>query len=83
MKGKLKHPLEVVIFYDEENTMSGSIGYCSKKPEIKAFIELHVEQGPVLDHQGVDIGIVEGIVGQRRCSVKIFGFKKIMRELLP
>ena len=73
LKGKLKHPLEVVIFYDEENTMSGSIGYCSKKPEIKAFIELHVEQGPVLDHQGVDIGIVEGIVGQRRCSVKIFG----------
>ena len=43
-----------------------------QKPEIKAFIELHVEQGPVLDHQGVDIGIVEGIVGQRRCSVKIF-----------
>ena len=47
-----------------------------QKPEIKAFIELHVEQGPVLDHQGVDIGIVEGIVGQRRCSVKIFNPRK-------
>ena len=30
LKGKLKHPLEVVIFDDEENTMSGSVGYCSK-----------------------------------------------------
>ena len=27
-----------------------------KKPDIKAFLELHVEQGPVLDVQGLDIG---------------------------
>ena len=73
LKGKLKHPLEVVIFDDEENTMSGSVGYCSKKPDIKAFVELHVEQGPVLDFQQLDIGIVQGIVGQRRCTVSVFG----------
>ena len=73
LKGKLKHPLEVVIFRDEENTMSGSIGYTSDKPDIKAFLELHVEQGPVLDCQQLDIGIVQGIVGQRRCSVSVFG----------
>ena len=73
LKGKLKHPLEVVIFDDEENTMGGSVGYCSKKPDIKAFVELHVEQGPVLDVQQLDIGIVQGIVGQRRCSVSVFG----------
>ena len=73
LKGKLKHPLEVIIFRDEENTMDGSIGYCSKKPDIKAFIELHVEQGPILDVQQLDIGIVQGIVGQRRCSVSVFG----------
>ena len=73
LKGKLRHPLEVVIFDDEENTMSGSIGYCSKKPDIKAFLELHVEQGPVLDVQNFDIGIVQGIVGQRRCSVSVYG----------
>ena len=41
--------------------------------DIKAFIELHVEQGPVLDVQQLDIGIVQGIVGQRRCSVSVFG----------
>ena len=73
LKGKISSPLEVVIFHDEENTMSGSIGYCSKKPNIKAFLELHVEQGPVLDFQQLDIGVVEGIVGQRRCSVSVFG----------
>jgi len=73
LKGKISSPLEVVIFHDEENTMSGSIGYCSKEPNIKAFLELHVEQGPVLDFQQLDIGVVEGIVGQRRCSVSVFG----------
>ena len=73
LKGQLNHPLEIVIFHDEENTMSGSIGYCSKRPDIKAFLELHVEQGPVLDCQQLDIGAVTGIVGQRRCSVSVFG----------
>ena len=73
LKGQLKHPLEIVIFHDEENTMSGSVGYCSKRPDIKAFLELHVEQGPVLDCQQLDIGAVTGIVGQRRCSVSVFG----------
>ena len=53
--------------------MSGSIGYCSENRDIKAFIELHVEQGPVLDVQNTDIGVVSGIVGQRRCSVSVFG----------
>ena len=53
--------------------MDGSIGYSSNKPDIKAFIELHVEQGPILDVQQLDIGIVQGIVGQRRCSVSVFG----------
>ena len=69
----LKRPLEVVIFHDEENTMSGSIGYAATRRDIKAFIELHVEQGPVLDFQQLDIGIVEGIVGQRRCHVSLHG----------
>ena len=38
LKGQLKHPLEIVIFHDEENTMSGSIGYCSKQQDIKEFL---------------------------------------------
>jgi len=73
LKGKLKSPLEVCIFTDEEVTMSGSIGYTDSNPEIKAFLELHVEQGPVLDCQQMDIGIVQGIVGQRRNEITIHG----------
>lgn len=73
LAGKIKSPLEVVVFNDEEVTMSGSVGYTADKPDIKAFLELHVEQGPVLDLQSADIGVVEGIVGQRRCEITISG----------
>jgi N-carbamoyl-L-amino-acid hydrolase len=31
--------------------------------EIAAYVELHIEQGPVLEHRGVAIGVVEAIVG--------------------
>ena len=73
LKGKLNHPLEVIVFRDEENTMDGSINFCASEPDIKAFLELHVEQGPVLDFQQKDIGVVSGIVGQRRCRFSVYG----------
>jgi N-carbamoyl-L-amino-acid hydrolase len=28
-----------------------------------AYFELHVEQGPILDEQGIDVGVVEGVQG--------------------
>ena len=34
--------------------------------DFKAFIELHIEQGPLLDQKQIDIGIVENIVGISR-----------------
>ena len=46
-----------------------------RKPgDIKAFIELHIEQGGILDEEGIDIGVVEGIVGIRWWDVTIEGF---------
>ncbi len=45
----------------------------SQANRIAAFVELHVEQGPVLESQGKQIGIVEGIVGQRRYQVTVTG----------
>jgi N-carbamoyl-L-amino-acid hydrolase len=37
------------------------------RPErIRAFLELHIEQGPVLEHAGLPVGIVAGIAGCRR-----------------
>lgn len=41
--------------------------------ELKAFVELHIEQGAVLDEGGIDIGVVEGIVGIRWWDVTIDG----------
>jgi N-carbamoyl-L-amino-acid hydrolase len=43
------------------------IGYagsvpCGSQP-VKAFVELHVEQGPVLEREGVQIGAVTGVQG--------------------
>ena len=44
-----------------------------RKKDIFAFLELHVEQGKVLEDGGLDIGIVNGIVGQKRITVKVTG----------
>ena len=40
---------------------------------IKAMIELHIEQGRVLEKSGSQIGIVEGIAGLERYTVTITG----------
>lgn len=40
---------------------------------LRCFLELHIEQGPVLDHTGEDVGIVEAIVGMKELTVTITG----------
>ena len=42
--------------------------------EITAFLELHIEQGAILDTEDIDIGVVEGIVGIRWWDVTVEGF---------
>jgi N-carbamoyl-L-amino-acid hydrolase len=45
-----------------------------RSPEsIHAFVELHIEQGPVLDRRGVPIGVVDSIAGLFRWSVSFIG----------
>lgn len=45
-----------------------------RRPEsIRAFLELHVEQGPVLDMERTTIGIVEGISGVFKWMVRLIG----------
>ena len=106
---RLRHPLEVIAFADEESTMvgcKGMTGTASADPAdyttsngdpiavnlerigghwpslasarrddkaIAAFLELHVEQGSVLESRGDAIGVVEGVVGQRRFTIRISG----------
>lgn len=105
-----RHPLEVVIFQNEEGGLIGSramIGVLTereldlvsrsgktiregtafiggdpgrladarRKPgEISAYLELHIEQGAVLDTDRIDIGVVEGIVGINWWDVTVQGF---------
>lgn len=41
--------------------------------EIHAYLELHIEQGPVLERRGVPIGIVEAIVGIAQADLRFRG----------
>lgn len=43
------------------------------RQDIKAFVELHIEQGCVLESNGQSIGVVNAIVGQRRYTVTLNG----------
>jgi N-carbamoyl-L-amino-acid hydrolase len=103
------HPLEVIVFSDEEGSMLGSwalagglsprvlqvvsqsgktireglraiggdpddlAGAAYAEGEIAAFVELHVEQGSVLYDEGIQIGVVEGIVGIHWWEITIDG----------
>ncbi|MGB5372039.1 MAG: Zn-dependent hydrolase [Flavobacteriaceae bacterium] len=104
------HPLEVLIFADEEGAIMGSramVGKLGKKAlsvtnstgftvgegimrlggdttkiaevarkkgDLSAFLELHIEQGGILEKENLDIGIVEGIVGLKWWDVIFTGF---------
>ncbi len=105
-----RHPMEAVIWCDEESGLTGSLGYAgSLTPEalaaermegvtlsecieriggepariseaahsrgdIAAYLELHPEQSGVLDRAGIDIGVVQGIVGITHYEVELVGF---------
>ncbi len=105
----LRHPLEVIIFQNEEGGKTGSralvgrvfpfeldIVTASGHPirdgiarlggdparldearresgTMAGFLELHIEQGALLEAAGTQIGVVEGIVGIRRWNVTVRG----------
>lgn len=45
-----------------------------RRGELRCYIELHIEQGGLLERAGLQIGVVEGIVGLRWMEVTIEGF---------
>ena len=107
---RLRHPLEVVVWSNEEGGVIGSklaVGQLAKvdlngvarsgktiregigivggdvtrladavrpKGSVATYIELHIEQGGLLEKAGVLIGVVTGIVGLRFTDVTITGF---------
>jgi len=106
----LRHPLEAVIFTNEEGGLIGSKAMAGAlnaktldvvsqngktvrdgmaavggdpgrlaeavraKGDIAAYLEIHIEQGGVLEERGVPIGVVEGIVGIARWDIMVEGF---------
>ena len=107
---RLRHPLEVVVWTNEEGGTVGSrsaIGHITpadldkvarsgktlregigivggnverlgeavrQKGDLACYMELHIEQGGLLEKAGLQIGVVEGIVGLRWFEVTITGF---------
>jgi N-carbamoyl-L-amino-acid hydrolase len=53
------------------------IGYLGAEPcvprPIRAYLELHIEQGPFLEEEGLSVGVVDGIVGISWSRLTIHG----------
>jgi allantoate deiminase len=41
--------------------------------DVLGFVEIHIEQGPVLEAEGLPLAVVEGIVGQSRLEFRFSG----------
>ncbi|MEV5029095.1 allantoate deiminase [Paenibacillus sp. LPE1-1-1.1] len=48
-------------------------GSDSRRHDIGAFIEVHIEQGAVLEKEGIAVGVVDAIAGQRRLKFEVNG----------
>lgn len=53
--------------------MGGDPALLAARTDIAAAFELHIEQGPVLEARGIDIGIVTSIVGITRIEITFEG----------
>jgi len=53
------------------------IGYLGSEPcvprPLRAYLELHIEQGPFLEEEGLSVGVVDGIVGISWSRLSIHG----------
>ncbi|XP_074568379.1 allantoate deiminase 2-like [Curcuma longa] len=61
----------------KENSFQGSVRSLLQvkyDPEsVWGYVEVHIEQGPVLESLGYPLGIVQGIAGQTRLKVQVTG----------
>jgi acetylornithine deacetylase/succinyl-diaminopimelate desuccinylase-like protein len=53
----------VVVFREEETGCIGSSAFVERGDLPECFLEVHVEQGPVLERAGAPVGLPRGIVG--------------------
>jgi acetylornithine deacetylase/succinyl-diaminopimelate desuccinylase-like protein len=52
-----------VVFRDEERGCVGSLAFVEGGALPECFLEVHIEQGPVLERAGMPLGLAMGIVG--------------------
>ena len=45
----------------------------AKRDDIDSFVELHIEQGPILEHAGLPVAVVDAITGIRHYNVTLTG----------
>ena len=68
---------------DAENKSLGDelarIGFKGEEPvggrPVHAYFELHIEQGPILEDENIDVGVVTHGQGQRWYEIKLTGFE--------
>jgi N-carbamoyl-L-amino-acid hydrolase len=53
--------------------VGGHPGVEELRSDVRAFLELHIEQGPVLEEAGLDIGVVTAIAGITRIEIVVEG----------
>jgi len=61
----------VVVFRDEERGCTGSTAFVARGELPACFLEVHIEQGPLLAGAGAPLGIVTNVVGMAR-GEKVF-----------
>lgn len=62
------------IRFEDELKRIGYLGDEEHRPkDIHSFIEFHIEQGPILEQRGIEIGVVEGVKGITWLEFKVKG----------
>ena len=54
-------------------TLEGAPAARARLDDVVAYLELHIEQGPVLEREGLSVGVVTGTAGVERHAVRIRG----------
>ncbi|HKI29036.1 MAG TPA: M20/M25/M40 family metallo-hydrolase, partial [Actinomycetota bacterium] len=71
--GQSERTLGVAVFRDEETGCHGSRWRVRNAALPGSYVELHIEQGPVLAEGGAPLGVVSSIAGIVRCSRDFVG----------
>ncbi|KAL2900681.1 Allantoate deiminase 2 [Bienertia sinuspersici] len=69
--GKTLH--EVLKEYSADATEDSFVQLTYNPELVRGYVEVHIEQGPVLESAGIPLGVVKGIAGQTRLKVTVSG----------